>query len=140
MTENMYKVEDEVIEVSQAMHEVTDAESCKVYFNNVHINYTIRQYDPSFLLLTTARTLDDYMTTLDLETLSTSPDANNLYILSGYFYGHYNIDLSLVQNAVHAYGIEYLILDYQDLALEMQGWVELKAETENYFIYRVVTG
>ena len=140
VTENIYKVENDVIELSQAMHEVTDAESFKVYFNNVHINYTIRQYDPSFLLLAEARTLDEYMTTLELESLSTSPDASNLYILSGYFYGHYSIDLSLVQNAVNAYGIEYLILDYQDLALEMQGWVDLETETENYFIYRVVTG
>ncbi len=139
-TENIYKVEDDVIELSQVMHDVTEAETFRVYFNEVHINYTIRQYDPSFLLIGNARSLDEYMTNLDLEALSTTADASPLYVLSGYFYGRYAIDLTLVQNAVNAYGIEYLILDYQDLALEMQGWAELKAETEHYFIYKVITG
>lgn len=138
VTENIYKIEDKVIELSHTMHEIEDADTFRVFVNEIHPNYTIRQYDPSFLLITRARELDAAMSSQELESLSTVPDASPLNILAGYFYGHCSIDLTLVQNAVNAYGIQYLILDYEDLALDMQDWVERVAETDDYYIYKVI--
>lgn len=139
VTENIYKMEDEVIELSQTMHEIESEDSFRVYINEIHPNYTIRQYDPSFLLIQRPRDLDATMSSPDLESLSTAADAAPYLVLAGYFYGHYSIDLSVVQDAVNYYGIQYLILDYEDLALEMQDWIEPKAETDDYFIYKVIS-
>ena len=61
LTENIYKIENKVVELSKTMHEIDDSEYFKVYINEVHPNYTIPQYDPAFRLISSPRSIDYVM-------------------------------------------------------------------------------
>lgn len=136
LTENIYKVENKVVELSKAMHEIDESEYFKVYINEIHPNYTIRQYDPAFQLISVPRSIDYIMSEARLEELSKEQPSSQ-YALAGYFYGHYQVDMEALYGYIKALQIKYLILDYEEKEFVAKGWVELAAKTEDYYIYRV---
>jgi hypothetical protein len=135
-TENIYKIENEIIELSEVMHKVDDEECFRVFINEIHPNYTIRQYDPAFLLIYDIREMDNIMSHHDLEKLS-KEHAFTLYALAGYFYGHYQVDMDALYQYIKNIQIEYLILNYEEKEFVARKWIQLVAKTEHYYIYKV---
>lgn len=136
-TENIYKMENEIIELSKIMHELDDSKYFRVYINEIHPNYMVRQYDPSFGLIDEARVIDDVMSDRDLEQLS-KEQLPTRHVLAGYFYGHYQVNMDILYECIKNFQIEYLVLNYEEKELVTKGWIEFATKTEHYYIYKVL--
>lgn len=137
-TENIYKVENEVIEISQAMHEISGAESDTIYINEIHPNYTVRQFDPSLRLVSEPGQMDAIMSAANLKELYENEEEPFNYTIYAYFYGHYSVKEEVLYKAIQNTQIEYLILNYEETDLLDKGWVTLEQVTEHYYIYKVL--
>lgn len=136
-TKNIYKIEDEVIELSEMMHELDDSESFRVYINEIHPNYTVRQYDPAFVLIDVPRGIEEVMSNPQLKVLGET-QTSTYYVLAGYFYGRYQMNMDALYNSIKNTQIEYLILNYEEKELVTKRWIEFAAKTGHYYIYKVL--
>lgn len=137
-TENIYKIENKVIEISHAMREISDMGRKIIYVNEIHPNYTLRQYDPSLALIDYPRNLDETMSGDDLYYLGESEEEPSKYTISSYFYKHCQVEEERLYAALQNTEIDYLLLDYEESSLQKKGWIVLEKVTENYYIYKVL--
>lgn len=137
-TENIYKVENEVLEISHALHEISNLKSNIIYINEIHPNYTLRQYDPSIILIDYPRNFDEAMSEKHLGDWGKREEKPSKYIISSYFYQHNVVEDERLYAAIQNTKINYLILDYEEESLQKKGWITLEKVTENYYIYKVL--
>lgn len=137
--DNVYKVSDEVIEVSNIIHDYTDKDQITAYYG-LNLMMELRTYDAS-ILSPVGRVEWDYM---DEEYIS------NLSNESGYGETYGNIDVlmvmtnvgveyspQIVHDAFEEYNIECFIRDkamFSNEYIESLGFIKV-GETESYEVY-----
>ena len=116
-TENIYKVSDELLVVSELLHEASDAEKVVVFFEDWNLWATVRQYD-SWIRITRYRD----MILSQLEAFKKSETQED-----------YQTFLEMMER----WRVDYLVL-YQDTTVfSEKEEVEYVAETEQFKIYRI---
>lgn len=136
-TENIYKVKDETLQISNKLNEIADDQEKTVIINNHHINFMIRQYDPSICLVTDPGRMESLGQVTELDY------ANNLQrnaneVIVGYFYNHYDTKLDEVYTALKEKNVDYLVLDYKEDVLEEMSFIEMEAICDSFYIYKVL--
>lgn len=137
-TENIYKIEDDAIEISKKLHEIDDSETLTIFINDVHLTYTIRQYDPSLLLKLGRYEFQNIAEAADLK--KTGERNKNLQWacqMLGYFRGDHSVDENTLGNIFTEKAFDYIILEYEEKNLVEKDYLSMAGRTENYYIYRV---
>lgn len=136
-TENIYKVTDETLEISNKLKEIEGEREKNVIINNHNINYFIRQYDPSICLIESPRRIEDLeqVSELDYEN-DLQKKANEIVV--GYFHNHYKAEASEVYTALKEKNVEYLVLDYKEDTLEKMNYIKQVAFCGSFNIYKVL--
>lgn len=115
-TENIYKVQDELLLTTKLIHE-DGAEEPWVFFEDENLYLTVRQYDPSIKILYSQ---DDVRSSLDA--------AKNEGI---------SWDTQEYHDWLANANLQYLVVNKDTNVLDGGRFFELAAETENSKIYRV---
>ncbi len=142
-TENIYKVTDTLVDVSAYLKTIRGTKEKRVFFNDDHMAYMARQYDPSLVLVLDTRNLEKLkeMTKdgyTDEEVLSR---ISNAYAMVCYFCKYFQVeDTDRIVAEIQNVSPEYIILDYQDQKMETTGIIQLLDNVDGYYIYEVVNG
>ncbi len=115
-TENIYKVQDELIRTTELIH-ADGAEEPKVYFEDENLYLTARQYDPSIRILYEQTSITDSVNDAMKEGISWDSQA----------YHDWMAGLSL----------QYMVMNKDTAILDDSQYFSLVAETEKSKIYRV---
>lgn len=136
-TENIYKVTDETLEISNKLKEIEGEREKIVIINDHNINYFIRQYDPSICLIAEPHDIEiwEQISEIDYE-CNLQKSAND--IVTGYFHNHYRTEVSEIRTALRETNAEYLVLDYEEDTLEKMNYIEQVTACGRFNIYKVL--
>ena len=135
-TENIYKVTNETIQISNKLKELEGTQEKRVVINEHHLNYLIRQYDPSICLLINVGNIETLEQTTELD-YKYNLQKGGSEIIVGYFHNHYETELDKVYESLKEGAIEYLVLNYEEKALADMKYIELVALCGRFNIYKV---
>ena len=134
--ENIYKIPDELIKISQIIHEDSDTEYVKAFFEYEY-NMEIRQYDPKMLLCVDR---EDYIYAVNYsyteEMLEDEGNPQNR--LLALLVRNQNVSSEDLTDALDATNTEYVVLSKghpQAVAVKRAGLYGL-AETDTHVIYK----
>lgn len=136
-TENIYKVSDETLQISNKLKEIVGTQEKKVIINEHHLNYLIRQYDPSICLVASAGKIEELEEITELG-YQYDLQKSAIEIIVGYFHNHYKTELNEVYRALKKENVEYLVLNYKEEALEESNYIESAASCGKFNIYKVL--
>ncbi|MCR4738995.1 MAG: hypothetical protein K5886_01890 [Lachnospiraceae bacterium] len=136
LAENIYKMPDELISVSELIHEDTDKEYPKAFLEYEY-NMQMRQYDPK-ILLTVDREDYLYAVTNNFTDEMLKDETHPQYKIIAALVKYQEVQEEEFKNAMEATHTEYVVLDKQNLRLDYLENCGLKktGETENHYIYR----
>ncbi len=138
-TENIYKVTDEVLDISEKLEELEGENEKRVFFNESHINYIIRQYDPSICLLINPHQFEKLTGIEEDVYLSNPENFTDLEKLIFYFCNHFSeISYEFVENELREAEIEYLILNYEEKLLQENQKIQKIDTCGRFYIYKVL--
>lgn len=134
--ENIYKIPDELIKISEILHEDCEDEYPKAFFEYEY-NMQIRQYDPK-ILLTIDR--EDYLYAVSNEYTWEMMDDDSFpqYRILAALFRYQNVDLNRLDDALEQTKTEYIVLTKGSTmidALKEHG-LNVVASTENHVILK----
>ena len=135
-SENIYKIPDELIEIAEMIHEDSDEEYAKAFFEYEY-NMEIRQYDPK-MLLTIDR--EEYIYAVNYsytEDMINDVDTPTNIILAA-LVRNQSVDTDSFRNALENTKTQYVVLtkgNYQTALLKNAG-LSLVGETDFHQIYK----
>lgn len=142
-TENIYKVTDALVDISSYLKEIKGTEEKRVFFNDDHMGYMARQYDPSLVLALDTRELDTLkaLTKVGYKDEEAVAMMSDTYAMACYFCKYFQVeDTNRIIAGILNIWPEYIILDYQDRRMEDTGIIQLLDSVDGYYIYEVANG
>lgn len=104
--ENRFKIPNELIEISEIIHEDSDDEYSKAFFE-FEYNMQIRQYDPK-MLLTIDR--EDYITAISHDFTTEEMDERVECSILAALFRYQNVDMGRLLDALESTKTEYIVL------------------------------
>lgn len=136
IAQNIYKVPDELIAITNIIHEDSDEEYSKAFFEYEY-NMEVRQYDPK-MLLTIDREEYIYAVNYTYTDEMINDEAVPTNIILAALVRNQTVDTDMFRNALENTKTEYVVLtkgNYQTQLLERAG-LRLVADTPMHLIYK----
>lgn len=137
-TENIYKVTDSLVDVSAYLQKLQGTNEKKVFFNDDHMGYMARQYDPSLVLAVDIRNVNKIKEKSKSgytdENMNASSSDSDIAI--SYFCKYFNVeDIERAVEGIRSMAPEYIVLNYRDETMENMGVLRLLDQVDDYYVY-----
>ena len=129
---------DSLVDVSAYLQKLQGTNEKKVFFNDDHMGYMARQYDPSLVLAVDIRNVNKIKeksksgyTDEDMNASSSDSD-----IAISYFCKYFNVDdIERAVEGIRSMAPEYIVLNYRDETMENMGVLRLLDQVDDYYVY-----
>lgn len=140
MTHNIYKVSEDIMEMSEAMQKDSDQKD-KVALYDTHFFYEMRTYDASVRPYVGRYEMEDMMASMPTdEMINEAVNSRNFHELIKYeYFGGYELPQELMQEALQTEELDYIILS-KDKTAQYQNFLDYGCEEvddiEGYWLLR----